>query len=1786
MKRKTNILTKAGVLLIAATMLLSALPAVLADTIEADNQGPFAQAKDYGVEYQPGSIYGAAKLNTGEGTFDDGALGFGADNWISYNDGYTENGLGLTAAGTITMMIELTAAELTGYYGQTITEITASIGCDVYGTEPAIPFDLWITTSLPDAATLYTAGPTPVLSGTTNPAIVWQTFTLPTAWTIPASGSVFVGFNFVNTGVEHPCGIDETTTTPMPRAGYVTYDGLGSWDNLVNIGFPGVWGIDVGVSAGGGPGPGEECIEDACDFDIYGFSPEFMAMANYDPVLDAYYWNSLPKTLEVSIANRGEIGINELKLLADVYEKICGPTTEIWCDEKYDIQLFDTSPTYPYTFEDWVIEDDLDGDSWVLQGGPDNRWLTNNQAWRCTAGEDRSFGDDSDVYLGKNDNPLAGNMFDNLTTPGFDISGAACATFSFSHWCEGEYTTDDDGNIVPVDFGTMAYSINGGVDWVDVDISDFLAYDTNGEWVDVALKFINTAIDADDADYMHPYATICDECAPDEDDILVEVDFPVDAELQVKFIWDKDPCLQFEGWYIDNVCVTRTEDYELELVHQTHIIMEVPPCEEEVTWINVDFPIDWDPEPDTWYEIWICGQVFSPSGCEIDLTNNCFKTQFKIVDIHDMACVGMELISPADGTGTPDDDVTVNVTVKNLGSFTESSVPVELLVGNMVVDEVMNEDFETDPSGKFDAYYFIGGSGDVPFRWTSGDPSISNIYTNDPCQARSKNPGSEALICAEEGTMPYLMEDTACLLVIPETIDLDRNDNGVKDYGDPASATFVFDAKWSMDYVTAIGSMAWIGINMLDGPAAGYTLFLTFGAEAYPYYANDWQHNDIDLYDLLDDVTDYWYTQYGWVYDDIPEVQIGWVVVADGYGIDFLAGDANGGCSNVYNPIPWTGFMVDRVQLRIVNAEESSLEVVTTATTGSLAPGAEETLQMTWSTTELCHHALVANVNADDDINPSNDRCFEEVYIIDEEKCLSGGTEDLTSGGDCLWHACTNRENGDDYFAWTGINEEHWGHYVNNMDEGLVSQSINITGFADEGVAINFTTYYEFESGDFGEVYVQSGGEWHVLQVGGSTKFLGSSGGGFLDVTAFVPEEYCSDYIKIKFRMYSDDEFVSEGWFVDDIYVVDVTNDGVDSGTLADIWYACGTGYTWPTPGPGQMNEADASSYINIAAETTSDFVAGACWYDGGWLGLTYDGNLYDIATDGTQTLRASTSLTSLSGLCNHAGTLYLTDAANLYEVDPDTGATTLKGAHGGGSSTMIGIASDDTTIFGIDIGTDSSWTIDPATGAATLIGSTGYGMGYAQDTSCDKATGDVYHAVYISGGEAYLTKLNQGTGSLDHVSTFPLVEVVGFAIPSSGAGALNLTFGPVIPALMWLDMDGDPAMPHGELEDFERGTVDPWTCEASIGGNYWKFSQDVATLPNAAGPYDESLIDPCVNGWHVIEGYPASGTGLNNAKWFEVDLSDPNLQFAKLEFVMDYDLAKENIFVEFSPDWAPGEDMEEATWITYFCHTPGDMYGDNTGDWVGINDIVGDDRFILEEYLGQVVYVRFRMVTDGNGAAVGEGWAIDGLGLSVKRYDDGGPPDDDEDPVTSIFFNGDTGTVTLVAVDYPLNKNSGIAGTFYKIDGGAQTTYTVPFDIGEGQHTVEYWSEDNAGNVETHKTASYTVDSTPPTVELTSPEVGGIYFLGNKLFNLGTTTICIGKVPIVADAADAGSGVARVLFDVNGDTGYDDAAPYAYTFKGMVFGSLTIEATAIDNNGLMSSPDSMTVTCFSLGLL
>ena len=1794
MKTRTKILNKAGVLLIAAFMVLSILPAVTADTSDfKDAASIFEQAKGNKTPHFPVGMPIPIVMNMETSETLSGGGGMFAPTWISYNDGSTESSLGLTSGGKITMAIELTTMELAGFYGQQITDIKFAAGSDAQGPTAEVDYQIWIDTSLPAVSGLYDGTTvTYYKEDTTDETITWQNVVLDTEFDIPMAGSVFVGVNYIDhVAGEYPCGMDDSASSPT-RAALLTYEGS-SWTDLPAAGFNYIWGLDVGVSAAG-PGPGEDCIEDACDFAIDGFTDEFLAMGvpvdiNGDGIIDYYAWNSNPHEICIKIANKGDIGIGELKLLADVFEKVCGPTIIIFDDPKYDIQQFPCCGSdYPFEFpgssytpisdeplDPWTISDDDDRDSWCLQGGDENRWLTNNQAWRCTKGEDRSFGVDEDVYLGKSD-ASPGKKHDNLTTPAFDLSGVACATLSFSHWCEGEYTTDEDGNIIPADYGTIAYSLDDGANWIGVPASKFLAYDN--DWQDVTIKFINTEIDAGDADYMHPYNMVCDDCQPGEDDIVV-MDNLTGATLKVRFVWQKDPCLQYEGWYIDNVQVSKTLDYELELTCQTHEIIELEPCDAEVgvVWEDYCFPLPCEFEDDTWYEVHIVGQVFAPVGCEADLDNNEFKFQFKIVDLHDVKCVSMEATSATDVV--PGDSVSVNVTVKNVGTYAEEDIPVSLQVGNLIKTEVANDGFETDSLGDYSMYYFRMPTCDtlVPWRWTKGDSGVSEIYDVDKCQARSRNPGDESIICAEQGILPYLMEDTMTILAIGETVDLDPNKNWLasgeqSDCEDPCGAELSFDMKYSLDmaedtyyggyYPGTLGSLAMLALMPAEGPMSGWVLGVNIIDDSDGNgYENDWVHVEFD--NLAKTI---WNRVKAYGYDYVPECEIGLWIIADGSCVDMLPADGNGGCTNPFNPVPWTGFMFDELYLGVVAADVTTKEVGSVIIS-ELAQDAEETVQMSW-TAELCRHVLQAETQLEGDMNPANDRCCQVIVsATQEERCFDSYIEDMTGGGPCLWHACTNREGGDDYFAWAGEETEHSGQYVNNMDQGLVSPTIDLSYSTFDLFAVNFSTWYKFSDADFGEVDIwktydhdgdpETASLTNWVQIG---KVTGTTDGAF-ETKSFIvdPTEMENERTKIRFRMYSNGEGVSEGWYVDDVRIVNCT------GTFADDFIGYNDGHT----------------------ENAYKWTSGAAWQEA--IELT-DAKLSGFRDYDITDVRFSCG-------CDDYGFF-----AEDYEV-------------------WISDTFEDPTappmIYASGTATGTGWDTVPLTTAYEIPDSGHVYVGLTYLTSAGYPGGIDYSTHVVEGYWLYYS------GSWQDGVAVGLPSAVWGLDAGVSMGAAGVEYLEDMPVLTWMDdqddIDGYPSdlvelpdYPYINMEGigsnypcwdtFERGVLAPWTCEPGEGGQYWMHWYDLtdtSTLPNGASDYYHDICFDCDPGWYTIPseklvpwGYNAEGTGMNDAIAFELDLTGETLnqQYIKFCCAMNYDFIKEKAYIEFSPDWEPGTPMESATWTVYWCHTPGDNYGDSTGGWKVLDDFTtfdDDDRWVIEEYAGEKVYVRFRLETDGSNAAIGEGWALDDIHLKVKHTEIGDV--DDEAPQTSIYFDEVTAKVTLVAQDFPIGKAVGVKATYYKIDGGEQQS-GIEFTLDEGTHTIEYWSVDNNDNIESHKTATFTVDTTAPTIELTSPEEGKLYILGNPVMKrlLSSKTLCIGKVPIVADATDEGSGVSLVIFTLsNGDSGIDnDGAPYDYTFRGMHFGELTISAVAMDGSGLMSSADEITITCYSLGLL
>ena len=141
---------------------------------------------------------------------------------------------------------------------------------------------------------------------------------------------------------------------------------------------------------------------------------------------------------------------------------------------------------------------------------------------------------------------------------------------------------------------------------------------------------------------------------------------------------------------------------------------------------------------------------------------------------------------------------------------------------------------------------------------------------------------------------------------------------------------------------------------------------------------------------------------------------------------------------------------------------------------------------------------------------------------------------------------------------------------------------------------------------------------------------------------------------------------------------------------------------------------------------------------------------------------------------------------------------------------------------------------------------------------------------------------------------------------------------------------------------------------------------------------------------------------------------------------------------------------------------------------------------------------------------------------------------DDITPPVTTCTLNppepNGNNSWYVSDVEVTLNATDDISGvnvTQFRFNGGNIKTYTEPFNVTtDGEHTVQYWSVDNAGNIEDVKSAEFKIDQTKPCIDLTWENPENIYVI------------------FTATCSDATSGMDRVEFYVDDICQFTDYAP------------------------------------------
>lgn len=177
--------------------------------------------------------------------------------------------------------------------------------------------------------------------------------------------------------------------------------------------------------------------------------------------------------------------------------------------------------------------------------------------------------------------------------------------------------------------------------------------------------------------------------------------------------------------------------------------------------------------------------------------------------------------------------------------------------------------------------------------------------------------------------------------------------------------------------------------------------------------------------------------------------------------------------------------------------------------------------------------------------------------------------------------------------------------------------------------------------------------------------------------------------------------------------------------------------------------------------------------------------------------------------------------------------------------------------------------------------------------------------------------------------------------------------------------------------------------------------------------------------------------------------------------------------------------------------------------------------------------------VVDGEGANLSVSASCTDVAGNTTTETASGIRIDRTAPVTtaSLAEPGDDGWHSA-AVEVTLSGSdnlSGVASTFYTVDGGAQQQYSGAFSIAaDGVHTITFWSKDAAGNVEkAGPSIEVKVDTTAPATTVINP----ISPASGWFVKTG--------IPFAFQVSDAHSGVAATYYTIDGGEAQTYGAPF-----------------------------------------
>lgn len=273
----------------------------------------------------------------------------------------------------------------------------------------------------------------------------------------------------------------------------------------------------------------------------------------------------------------------------------------------------------------------------------------------------------------------------------------------------------------------------------------------------------------------------------------------------------------------------------------------------------------------------------------------------------------------------------------------------------------------------------------------------------------------------------------------------------------------------------------------------------------------------------------------------------------------------------------------------------------------------------------------------------------------------------------------------------------------------------------------------------------------------------------------------------------------------------------------------------------------------------------------------------------------------------------------------------------------------------------------------------------------------------------------------------------------------------------------------HSDADVSSMTTVYPIPVTTGMKLSFWCW---YATENN----YDDAFVEVSKDGrsYDILDIFTGSSGGWIYKEYDLSNYSDDSL-FIRFRYTTDQGTLQEGFYVD---DITPVTDVQT---VTTLSSSITNHFYDITGKSNGT-------------YYYQV---------KGHNSARGWGDFSTLERIIVSLGNDSTPP------VTTCTLAGDMEgsvyvsdvTVTLTATD-----DSGVDYTKYKLDTGVWTTYTVPFVVStNGNHTVRFYSVDNAGNTETEKSSTFTIQQEVPPITIT---IKGGLGVSATIKNTGTTTL------------------------------------------------------------------------------